>query len=412
MSQESLVDTPAEMDGMADTVAELVTDVAALETAVTTLDGEVDAVVADVAALTTELTDLEVLESTSDARISQAVAAANRLAEAIEGLLAQVAPQPTQLPDDLAAPPAALQPPDDLTPPPVPLTAGRLTTVLGSALSANPTGTIGLTAVNGTLNTYIRSDGAPALSQAIAPTWSAQHIFSLAGNLATPTILMTSTQPVLAMDETDQAADEKRWAMLPAAKVLQRRSATDTGGASIIWESITRGTGTAIADMRWGDSTNNNTYTFNSSGLSTFSGSVSAATLIPSGGAAPTNGLYLPNSNNPAISANSTKVLDCISTAARVTGNLSLTTAGNGILIKEGTNATMGRVTLVAGAAVVNTTKVTATSEIILTGQALGTIAVPVARDVTARTAGTSFTITSANVTDTSIVAWVILEPA
>lgn len=44
--------------------------------------------------------------------------------------------------------------------------------------AANPTGTIGLTAVNGSANTYIRSDAAPALSQAIAPTWTAQHIFS------------------------------------------------------------------------------------------------------------------------------------------------------------------------------------------------------------------------------------------
>ncbi len=43
---------------------------------------------------------------------------------------------------------------------------------------ANPTGTIGLSAVNGTAVSAIRSDGAPALSQAIAPTWSALHVFS------------------------------------------------------------------------------------------------------------------------------------------------------------------------------------------------------------------------------------------
>lgn len=43
---------------------------------------------------------------------------------------------------------------------------------------ANPSATIGLAAVNGSANTAIRSDGAPALSQAIAPTWSAQHIFN------------------------------------------------------------------------------------------------------------------------------------------------------------------------------------------------------------------------------------------
>ena len=40
---------------------------------------------------------------------------------------------------------------------------------------ANPTGTIGLAAVNGSASTFLRSDGTPALSQAIAPTWTAVH---------------------------------------------------------------------------------------------------------------------------------------------------------------------------------------------------------------------------------------------
>ena len=44
--------------------------------------------------------------------------------------------------------------------------------------AANPTGTVGLTAVNGSLSTYLRSDGAPPLSQAITPTWTGLHIFS------------------------------------------------------------------------------------------------------------------------------------------------------------------------------------------------------------------------------------------
>ncbi len=43
---------------------------------------------------------------------------------------------------------------------------------------ANPTGTVGLTAVNGSASTYMRSDGAPPLSQAITPTWSNLHTFS------------------------------------------------------------------------------------------------------------------------------------------------------------------------------------------------------------------------------------------
>lgn len=93
-------------------------------------------------------------------------------------------------------------------------------------------------------------------------------------------------------------------------------------------------------------------------------------------------------------------------------GSFSLATVGGGLLIKEGANATSGVATLVAGTVTVNTTKVTATSRIQLTPQALGTVTSPKAVGVTARTAGTSFTITSADATDTSPIAWTIIEPA
>lgn len=89
-----------------------------------------------------------------------------------------------------------------------------------------------------------------------------------------------------------------------------------------------------------------------------------------------------------------------------------LSVAGNGFQIKEGANATMGVATLVAGTVTVNTTKVTANSRIQLTPQALGTVTSPKPVGITARVAGTSFTITSGDATDTSTVAWTIVEPA
>ena len=51
-----------------------------------------------------------------------------------------------------------------------------------SVTSANPSATIGLTAVNGTAGTFMTSDSAPPLSQAIAPTWTGLHTFSPAAN--------------------------------------------------------------------------------------------------------------------------------------------------------------------------------------------------------------------------------------
>lgn len=93
-------------------------------------------------------------------------------------------------------------------------------------------------------------------------------------------------------------------------------------------------------------------------------------------------------------------------------GSLVLGVAGVGVQIKEGANACSGAATLVAGTVTVNTTKVTATSRIQLTIQALGTVTAPKAIGVTARVGGTSFTITSADATDTSVIAWQIVEPA
>jgi hypothetical protein len=49
---------------------------------------------------------------------------------------------------------------------------------------ANPTASVGLTAVNGSASTAMRSDAAPALSQAIIPTWTGLHTFT-AGSVNT-----------------------------------------------------------------------------------------------------------------------------------------------------------------------------------------------------------------------------------
>jgi hypothetical protein len=49
---------------------------------------------------------------------------------------------------------------------------------VSTATAANPTGTIGLSEVNGSAGTFPRSDSSAALSQAIVPTWTGAHAFS------------------------------------------------------------------------------------------------------------------------------------------------------------------------------------------------------------------------------------------
>ena len=46
---------------------------------------------------------------------------------------------------------------------------------------ANPTASVVLVPVNGAATTAMRSDAAPQLSQAIAPTWTALHTFQRSG---------------------------------------------------------------------------------------------------------------------------------------------------------------------------------------------------------------------------------------
>ena len=90
--------------------------------------------------------------------------------------------------------------------------------------------------------------------------------------------------------------------------------------------------------------------------------------------------------------------------------DFKLDVVGTGLYIKEGTNATMGTATLVGGAATITTTKVTANSRIYLSNNANGGTVGAVY--VSARTASTSFVITSTSGTDTSTIAWWIVEPA
>lgn len=91
-------------------------------------------------------------------------------------------------------------------------------------------------------------------------------------------------------------------------------------------------------------------------------------------------------------------------------GDVLIKTVGKGLQIKEGTNAKMGTATLSSGSATVSTTAVASTSRVFLTSNADG--GTPGWVRVSARTAGTSFTITSSSASDTSTVAWLILDPA
>lgn len=158
-------------------------------------------------------------------------------------------------------------------------------------------------------------------------------------------------------------------------------------------------------------------------GASTFVGTFhanvtgAATSVIGTGG---TGAVQIGNATgNTAVTGSLTASTTLTATLGAITatnGNLVLGTAGNKIVSSSvgsttsaGANS-FGSVALVGGTATVATSAVTANSLIFLQCQALGTVAAAKAMAVTAKTASTSFVITSADATDTSTVAWFIVN--
>lgn len=91
-------------------------------------------------------------------------------------------------------------------------------------------------------------------------------------------------------------------------------------------------------------------------------------------------------------------------------GDVQCDVAGRGLIVREGSNARMGTLTLTgATPVVVANTSVTASTRIFLTANAPG--GTPGHFWVSARTAGTSFSVTG-TAGDTSTVAYLLVEPA
>lgn len=90
-------------------------------------------------------------------------------------------------------------------------------------------------------------------------------------------------------------------------------------------------------------------------------------------------------------------------------GNVTLGTAGNKISITTGSNASAGTGTLTAGTVTISTTAVTANSLIFLTDTASSLVNVGTL-SVTSKSAGTSFTVTSSNIADTSTFNWLLIN--
>jgi len=143
-------------------------------------------------------------------------------------------------------------------------------------------------------------------------------------------------------------------------------------------------------------------FTNNIIGPATISGALTVTGQLTTQGGIAASGGPITQAGNLSTSA-----LGVITASGGVNtgvGGVDVPTAGQGLAVKEGSNARQGRSTLVAGAVTVANTSTVAGDEIMLTSQADG--GTPGFVRVSARTAGTSFTITSGSGTDTSSVGW------
>lgn len=109
-----------------------------------------------------------------------------------------------------------------------------------ASLGADPTGTIGLTAVNGSASTFTRSDAAPALSQSISPTWTGDHVFNIPGS--TPLQIRANASGAISLAIDNNSTYNTLMAL--------RNSNIDKGYIGIVGTaSGLCGTGAATGDM-------------------------------------------------------------------------------------------------------------------------------------------------------------------
>jgi len=127
----------------------------------------------------------------------------------------------------------------------------------GGSTGANPTATVGTTAVNGVATTFLRSDGAPAINLAMVPTWTGNHTFSAAAvNAGFGSIdISTASSPSFSTHRTGSAADAKGWNMdAGGANTLLWRATNDANNNANNYFAITR-SGFTIASIEYGNTT-------------------------------------------------------------------------------------------------------------------------------------------------------------
>jgi hypothetical protein len=159
-------------------------------------------------------------------------------------------------------------------------------TALAYPAGANPSASVGLTAVNGSAATFMRSDASPALSQIIAPTMTGTWTFA---NTTVQTVFNNSGAGTNAKNTIEAVDSSGNWKIT---------SANDSTPTTVVTNLLLAGrSGAAWSTLTFGNTTDNPTYTFSGTGAATFGGNVtvSGTTLTVNGqNVCETNGTNCP----------------------------------------------------------------------------------------------------------------------
>lgn len=264
---------------------------------------------------------------------------------------------------------------------------------------ANPTASVGLTAVNGSATTFLRSDGAPALDQTIQPTWT-----GTAGHFFEKDALAAVTAPMITLVNTTAAANGAQQvspALYFYGNSWMTTGATSTKVGTRQYSNGIQGSSSPVASWSFDYSINAGSTWTNALFFSSSSGFSFANTFT--GTNATLSGTVAGNVVNSTTTAS-------VGTTLSVGTNIITTGVGSTLAIKSGSNAKAGTFTLTSGAATVANSSITANS--CVTGITIKTVSGARTTNpyVATITPGTGFTLAGGTATDNGTYNYVVIE--